>query len=287
MIALPLLWGQAIALLATGQFSITWLALTLLFGAANQVHILYLNDYADEAVDKLNKNYWLSGGSRVIPEAQLSGEQLYKASFIALAVMLIIGLVAAYFGRVWMLPLTVAAGLLGWCYSLKPLRSSYRGFGEAHQAVCCGLLLPITGFYLQTGSLTDFAWLSTMPLMMIFFAGNIVTALLDTDADRQGRKRTFPVRHGEKSARKSALAILLSAYLVGLVIAASTHISISLSCLVFLPALGLLAYSMYTGLLESADSSNRESCKRFVALTTTSQIWVIALWVSAIFWQAI
>lgn len=284
MIALPLLWGQAMAFSITGQFEWTWLVFTLIFGAACQVHILYLNDFADEQVDKLNSNYWLSGGSRVIPDGELSGQQLYRASFVALAAMLALALLAAYFERIWMLPLAAAAGLLGWGYSLKPMQSSYRGFGEIHQAICCGLLLPLTAFYLQAGSLAAFPWLAVIPLMLMFFAGNIVTALLDTTADKLGGKLTYPVRHGEDKARRDALLILAAAYLGSVLLTAG---SISWSTLaIFAPAIGLLLYSISTGLVVSADSANREQCKRFVILTSASQVWVITVWLGILFWQA-
>lgn len=284
MIGLPLLWGQAVAFSVTGQFEWAWLVFILVFGAACQVHILYLNDFADEEVDKLNRNYWLSGGSRVIPDGQLSGQQLYRASFIALATMLLLGLLAAYFERIWMLPLAAAAALLGWGYSLKPIQSSYRGRGEIHQAICCGLLLPITAFYLQSGSFVAFPWFAVTPLMLMFFAGNIITALLDTTADKLGGKLTYPVRHGEHKARKDALLILAAAYLVGLLLAAA---SITWSALaIFAPGLGLLLYSMHKGLLATADSTNREQCKRFVILASASQVWVITLWIGILFWQA-
>lgn len=286
MILLPLFWGQAMALMYTQQFEWSWFWTIALFGAANQVHILYLNDYADEAVDQINQNYWLSGGSRVIPEGQLSGQQLFHASFIALAIMLLLGIVATFFDRGWLLPLAVAAGLLGWSYSLKPFQSSYRGWGEIHQAVCCGLLLPISGYYIQAGSLSAFPWLATVPLMMIFFAGNIITALHDTDADRQGGKRTFPVRYGEPAARKTALALLSVAYLCGWVVAATIGKNALLASVIFLPGMGLAAHCMYTGLLASADSSDHQLCKRFVLLTTASQAWVLSGWVGSIFWLA-
>jgi 1,4-dihydroxy-2-naphthoate octaprenyltransferase len=198
--------------------------------------------------------------------------------------MLILGLVAAYFGRVWMLPLAVAAGLLGWSYSLKPLQSSYRGIGEIHQAICCGLLLPLTAYYMQAGSLLAFPWLAMIPLAMMFFAGNIITALLDTPADRVGGKLTYPVRHGERKARRDALLILALAYVGGLLLTSSAITWFSL--IIFAPSIGLLLYSMRRGLLATADSDNREQCKRFVILTSASQVWVITLWIGTTLWQA-
>jgi 1,4-dihydroxy-2-naphthoate octaprenyltransferase len=287
MIGLPLLWGQALALFTTQKFEWHWFWLILVFGAACQIHILYLNDYADEAVDNLNKNYWLSGGSRVIPDGLLNGKQLYKASFVALGIMLLLALVAAYFGRLWMLPLAALVGLLGWGYSLRPLQSSYRGFGELHQAIGCGLLLPVTAYYLQSGDLTLFPWLAVLPIMMLFYAGNIVTALLDTPADTLCGKRTYPVRHGETKARKSALLILATAYISGFIVTATSQSMAWSTVLIFLPSMGLLLYSMYTGLLSTADSANRVQCKRFVILTSASQVWVMTLWTGAIFWRAI
>ncbi len=283
MIALPLLWGQALALVHSGEFSWPWFFVIHAFGLLCQLFILYLNDYADEAVDRLNNSYWLSGGSRVLPDGKLTGRQLYRAAFIALLAMLILALAIAGFGRPWMLALTTVAAFAAYSYSVKPIQTSYRGYGELHQALSCGVLLPVIAFYLQSGSLAGFPWSLLICTFLIFFAGNIITALADTPSDSLGGKRTYPVRHGETKARKHALILLSIAYTVGLLLISNISLSIGVALFICAPAIAVLLYIVQTHLWQQANIQNPTLCKRFIALTTASQLWLITTWTAALF----
>lgn len=283
MIALPLLWGQALALLANGDFQWSWFLVVQFFGLLCQVYILYLNDYADEAVDRLNDSYWLSGGSRVVPDGQLTGQQLYRASFIALLAMLVLALVSALYHRPWMLALTLIAAFGAASYSLKPIQTSYRGYGELHQALSCGVLLPVIGFYMQSGSLAEFPWALLICTFLIFYAGNIITALADTPSDSAGGKRTYPVRHGEKKARKHALILLSIAYTTALLIISNKSLSAGAALFICAPAIAALLYIVQTQLWQQANINNPALCRRFIALTTASQAWIMTTWTVALF----
>ena len=287
MIALPLLWGQALALLITQQFDWLWFGIIHLFGVLCQVYALYLNDYADEPLDRQNQSYWLSGGSRVIPEGHLTGRQLYTASFIALFGLLLISATGYALDRVWMPVLAGLAVALGWTYSLGPIKASYRGYGELHQAISCGLFLPLLAFYLQAGTFAVFPWWLLLPVVLIFFAGNMITALPDTTSDRIGGKLSYAVRHSEKTARSHACILLLSAYLL-IVIVSSPWLAWQLTTLlVSCPAIGLVLYVYCSGLVRNADSSNHHLLKRFILSATASQIWAMLLWTILLFWRGL
>lgn len=285
MIALPLLWGQALALLLTGQFSASMLIVILCFGVFFQIYILYLNDFADEDIDRNNHTFWLSGGSRVIPDALLSGQSLFVGALIAMVILALISVGSGLMGRPWMFLLGALALFVGWTYSLRPIRSSYSGFGEMHQALSCGALLPLTAYYLQLGSLEALVWPLLIPGCLIFFAGNIITALLDSPSDRDGGKRTYAVRHGERRARRDAVLILGSAYVAVAVLSGPWMSGPWPSVLVSGPALALLIYVVSSGLLSDADVANRSACKRFVLISTLSQAWVLTTWTGLFFWQ--
>ncbi len=282
MIALPLLWGQALAFLISQQFSWAWLLVTVLFGALCQAYCLYLNDYADEYLDRLNQGYWLSGGSRVIPDGELTGQQLYRAAWLLVSLMLVLGLLVSFFGRPWILVLTGCAIGLGWSYSLPPIKSSYRGHGELHQAISCGITLPVIGFYLQTGTLGSLPWISLLPIAMIFFASNIITALPDENPDREGGKRSYPVRHGGAASMKHALALLIFAYILVFAISAFLLNAFVTGFWVTVPATGLLlaAYSQ-------TNRTSNEAPKAFMALTLGSQAWVMLAWTTLLFWAGL
>lgn len=285
MIAVPLLWGQALASINGHALAWHWFALLLLFGMACQVHILYLNDYADEAVDRLNTTYWLSGGSRVIPEGHLDGPQLLAGSFFALAIVVILSLISTAMGRPWMLLLGALSLIASWSYSLGPLRLSYRGHGELHQAISCGILLPLTAFYMQTGTLAHFPWPALAPMFLLFFAGNIITALPDRPSDEQGGKRSYPVRHGARRARRDAAILLALAYLLVPVVSAPWLSFWLTASLVSAPAILILLYSRAGNNPASSHGTNSTPERNFVLLATSSQVWMVMAWTLLLFAQ--
>ena len=288
MIALPLLWGQVVALLVSGRFEWSAFVAIHLFGVFCQIYILYLNDYADEAVDRKTSGTWLSGGSRVIPEGGLSGAQLFQAAFVALAGIVLLSLFcAAYLDRPWMLPLCALAAVAGWTYSLAPLKSSYRGTGEIHQALSCGVLLPLIAFYLQYGSLAPFPWPLLIPVYVIFYAGNLVTALPDVDADRRGGKLSFPVRHGEPRTVRLIGFLLLLAYLSAIALSRDWVSPFCMVVLVSGPALVLLALVAPTIRDPTRVTESMAGRLRFASITTASQAWMLTAWTCVLLWHGL
>ncbi|MEM6810093.1 MAG: UbiA family prenyltransferase, partial [Pseudomonadota bacterium] len=130
MIFVPLLLGQAFAFQAHGQFSATFFVFALAFGLLYQVHLLYTNDHVDAAIDATNAQYWLSGGSRVVPEGKLTEVQLLAGARVTLVVLAAFSVVLAVAVQRPLMPvLLLFAVALCWGYNRKPLQLSYRGFG--------------------------------------------------------------------------------------------------------------------------------------------------------------
>ena len=292
MIALPLLWGQGLALVSNAQFDWLWFAMIHLFGVGIQIYSLYLNDYADEATDRLNQSYWLSGGSRVIPDGQLSGRQLYFASLVVVFGLFLLSAVAYQYGRNAMPALTCLAAFLGWSYSLAPIKSSYQGYGELHQAISCGVVLPVIAFYMQSGSLANFPWLLLFPTGLLFFAGNIVTALPDQASDAQSNKQSYPVRHGHGQAQHDAIIMLVIAYALGVLLYAPWSDSWLGTFVIFAPAFLLLLPAQRAKQARAQDAikssvGSNDLDKRFILLLTLSQAWVMTLWTGWLFWDGV
>ena len=288
MIALPLLWGQAVALLVSDRFEWSAFIAIHLFGVLCQIYILYLNDYADEAVDRDADGTWLSGGSRVIPQGGLSGPQLFRAALLALTGAVIVSLVCAVLlDRPWTLALCALAAIAGWTYSLAPLKSSYRGTGEIHQALSCGVLLPLIAFYLQDGSLAGFPWLLLIPMCLLFYAGNLVTALPDVAADRRGGKLSFPVRHGEARTVRWVGLLLPLAYLSAIALSRDWISSFWMIVLVSGPALALLALVTPTIRDPTRVSESVAGRLRFASITTASQAWMLTTWTCVLLWHGL
>ncbi|MEM7613161.1 MAG: prenyltransferase [Pseudomonadota bacterium] len=281
MIFIPLVIGQAMAFGQQGQFSVFLWAHTLLFGVLYQVYLLYLNDYADQAVDRLNTQHWFSGGSRVLPDGKLAPRDLRVGANVALALM--IGLtvfLASIVDRPLMIAGIALAIALCWAYNLKPLQLSYRGYGEVLQGLGCGVLLPLIGFYMQQGTLAQFPWGALIPLYLVFHAGNIITALPDFPSDSKGGKRTYPVRHGEHRARSMALTLLTVAY--GSFVLANIRLPMNILAAVVVPSALVLIAIVLSGLHQGANTADFPRCKRFVTWTSVSQAWFLCAWSGAL-----
>ena len=143
-ILLPLLFGGGVYVWQTGTWSTHLLVLTFFYSILLQLYIVYANDYADEAVDKVNTTYNLfSGGSRVLVEEKLTRKELQQGILWTMALGIIVAFMSAMvYGRgLIILFLLISWGLL-WAYSYPPIQLSYRGGGEWLQAIGVGMVLP-------------------------------------------------------------------------------------------------------------------------------------------------
>lgn len=201
-----LLLGQALAF--NQGASLNWIIFSLvtLYGISMHLFIVYSNDYADYETDKINQSYTpFTGGSRVLVEGVLSERALYKASYMmlgaTLAFSVIISIVLTSF-----IPLILAVTgiLLMHAYSFKPIKLSYRGFGETLQMLGVGVVLPLMGYYAQFGSLQSLPVFIILLLLPAQFAMAISTSLPDEPSDRLSQKNTTVVH----------LGVVLSKYLM-------------------------------------------------------------------------
>jgi len=197
-ILLPLLFGQGLTVRQTGAWSTELFVLTICYSAFLQLYIVYANDYADEAVDRVNTTYNLfSGGSRVLVEHKLTRKELRRGILwtmgLGMMVALVSGIVYARFGIIFFL--LFSWGLL-WVYSYPPVQLSYWGGGEWLQAIGVGIVLPLTGYYFQAGNLEAFPWFILPFTLLLHFGAALVTTLPDEPSDKIGHKRTFAVRKG-------------------------------------------------------------------------------------------
>lgn len=274
-IALPLLLGQALAFAALGRFSVGFMYCAGVFGTLVQLVIVFANDFADRETDARNTTFSrFSGGSRVLPEGRIAPASLRRAALVMLALLGLFCGGLALAGRPWAPMFALATALLVWAYNHPPLRLSYRGHGELVQGVGVGVVLPLAGYYLQAGTLTGFGWHALVPLLLLGYTGNILTALPDAPSDRASGKRSYPVRRGEWVARRHALELLAMAAAMGSWVVPG--LSLLGTALAAAPTLGMAALAV--PLLGSADAENRSECERFVLLTAGAGHLLLLNW---------
>lgn len=276
----PLWLGQALAFAHTGSFALPTLYASHLWAVLLLLVIVFSNDYADRETDALNRTYnEFSGGSRVLPEGRLRPDDLRGAAWVALAGLVGLSAWLAFgAGRPWAPAFVAASALLVWAYNSPPLRLSYRGAGELVQGLGTGVVLPLLGFYLQAGDLAAFPGLALVPLFLLGFVGNVLTALPDVPSDRQSDKRTYPVRRGQWAARRHSLELTTMAALMGgLVVPGLGAVHVALLAA---PTLALVAACV--PLLGSADAEQRDECRRFLLLAGGAGHLQCVVWSAAL-----
>lgn len=273
-IAPPILFGVALGARAAGGLDWTMLGVALGFGVLDHLTIVFFNDVADVEADRgHDAPTFLSGGSRVLVEGALSPAQLLAGARLAAVLLVALSLAVAPV-RPWMPALALAALLLLWLYSGRPVRLSYRGGGAVLQGLGVGVVLPLVGFVSQVDGAPPS--LSLVPSFLLGLAGNLLTAMPDAEADRRADKRTLAAVRGPRvaawaAALSSALALVLGASLF----ARDATTSAWLTWLPMVPL--LLALSQ----LRTLDGSARARL-RFVVLALASGTLGLVAWTLAL-----
>jgi len=173
------------------------LGLAALLPTAASVH--YANEYADAETDALTDRTPFSGGSSALVESGLPWSLALRAAVAsgAVGVALLVAGAAPVGGRVLgAVPAAVLVGILlvGWQYSVGPLRLAWKGLGEVTNAVLGGVALPLYGFAVVTGGVTVVAALATLPFALVVFVNLLETQWPDRRADAAVGKRTLATR---------------------------------------------------------------------------------------------
>jgi 1,4-dihydroxy-2-naphthoate octaprenyltransferase len=262
-VAVPLIYGQALAYAVHGTFRWKLFLLVHLFGVFDCLLVVFGNDAVDWRADVKNRTFnRYSGGSRVVADALLTPFALAQASLISL---LGLGTTSVYFvfreGHAWMVVLAAISAHVFWVYGFPPFRLSYRGGGEILQGLGMGLVLPVVGFYGQANTLEGLRAANLVPAFFLAVACHLTVGLADTPSDAEAGKRTFSVRRGERSARSAGLVLIAVA---------------ALGTTLAVPSAGLVGSAVVAGvtcvvlffnvaLVSHADATDRALCERFVA----------------------
>jgi 1,4-dihydroxy-2-naphthoate octaprenyltransferase len=219
---------------ATVEPASVGIGLAALLPVAASVH--YVNEYADAETDALTDRTPFSGGSGALTETGLPRRLALRAAIASgtLGVTLIVWPVIPLGGE----PLsTVHAALLvgilvlGWQYSVGPLRLAWNGLGEVTNAVLGGVVLPLYGFAVVTGRVTLDAALATAPFAFVVLVNLLETQWPDRRADAAVGKRTLATRwspgrlraaYGLGSLAAAGSAVALAGRVIPVVVAAGT-----------------------------------------------------------------
>lgn len=159
---------------------------------AVSVHLI--NEYADYETDRLTRRTPFSGGSGALIETNIPRQFALHAAAIFAGIGLVLLAVAHPILPMVASVLLIGILILGWEYSVGPLRLAWRGLGEVTNAVLGGILLPVYGFALLAGEIIPEAVLAPLPFTLVVFVNLLETNWPDRHADAAVGKRTLATR---------------------------------------------------------------------------------------------
>jgi 1,4-dihydroxy-2-naphthoate octaprenyltransferase len=210
-------YGLGVAIAAYTGASIDWV--TYAWGQVivtlTQLMVHYSNDYFDLEADKANATptRW-SGGSRILPDGELSPRVALIAALGLLAAALLATAGLALVLQPGMLSIGVLLLAIGlsWFYSAPPIRLHSQGIGELSAALVLSILTPLAGFSLQSLSLDIILLGAVFPICFLQFNMLVGVALPDMEGDAQVGKKTLLVIVGRQKMRRAYLAAICLAY---------------------------------------------------------------------------
>jgi len=203
-IAVPVIFGGALAFYQTGNFN--WLTFVItLFGAIlAHAGANLANDYYDHKTsdDEINENVTpFSGGSRVIQNKIISPARMLTGAFVCWALALAAGIyLTIVTPGYWILILAVAGFIGGFFYTATRYAFAYNGIGELAILINFGVLPVMGSFYVQTGYFAWSAFWTSIPIGFLITAILYINQYPDYDADKAVKKNHLVVTFGKKKA---------------------------------------------------------------------------------------
>jgi len=213
--AVGVLLGMASVVGSGGSLDPLRAAVALLLALCAHAAANVLNDYYDalSGTDALNVDrlYPFTGGSRLIQNQVLTPAATRRFAHALLALVIIAGLWLAAVCGAGLLLVGLAGLLIGWAYSVPPLKLQSRGLGEL--AIIAGWLLVVVGSdYVQRGAFAFAPLASGLAFALLVANVLYINQFPDVKADAACGKRTLVVRLGVLTARWGYLLLALSAY---------------------------------------------------------------------------
>jgi len=157
------------------------------------ISIHYANEYADYEIDKLTIRTPYSGGSGALQDSGFDRSLALKGATVTLMLGIALALVSGYLGYLTVqgIGMLFLAVLLGWGYSMEPVKLAWRGWGELANAFLGAFLLPVYGYSVISLQVDRAIILALLPFALLAFVNLLATHWADRAADRVVGKITL------------------------------------------------------------------------------------------------
>ena len=189
-----LLYLLGAALAWTQGITIDWARLLLgqLLVTSIQLTTHYANEYYDYDVDAAigSARTPFSGGSGILVSGQLDRAVALHATQVCLVLALILIVVCGSLSSLmWIVGLL---GLLGgYFYSAPPLKLEGERLGRVNTAILTAVLVPLTGYVMQTNHFDPIVLIVCAPFVLIYIAMILTFEFPDYPADKAMGKRNY------------------------------------------------------------------------------------------------
>ncbi len=209
----PIVVGTCLAFSLQNEIKVSLLIFALLSALCIQIATNLFNDYID--FKKGSDTYSRIGPTRVSQSGLLAPKKVYYGAifFCFLAVLFSIPLV---FSGGW--PIIVIGFIslfMAYLYTGGPFALSYIGLGDLFVIIFFGIVAVSGMYYLHTGSINFKSIFSGLQIGILCASLIAINNLRDIEQDRLAKKKTIPVRYGEKIAKLEIIFNLLAPLVLG------------------------------------------------------------------------
>lgn len=193
-----------------------------------------VNDYYDfiRGSDKSGR----AGFKRALAEGEVSKQEMKRAIFIDLAIVVATGVWLVFCGRIVILLIGITAILFAWLYTATSHSLSYLGIADLFVFLYYGVVASSGTAYLMSGAFVPAAFYIGAVSGLISMCVLMINNLRDIEDDRRAGKKTLPVRFGKRAAE---LMMLVEIMLMP--VFAYLALGISPALLIVIPGLALFA----------------------------------------------
>ena len=162
-----------------------------------------------------------TGPIRVAAAGLVTPRQLEVAIALVIALAGVVGLWLTTIGGPVLLLVGVLAVIAALAYTGGPWAYGYRGLGEVFVFIFFGLVAVVGTAYLQAGHVEPLFWVAALPVGALTTAILVVNNLRDIPTDAAAGKRTLAVMLGVQRTRLEYAGLLLVAFVIPVVLAAT------------------------------------------------------------------
>ncbi|EGL83341.1 1,4-dihydroxy-2-naphthoate octaprenyltransferase [Caldalkalibacillus thermarum TA2.A1] len=220
---IPVLIGTALTLKVT---SINWtlFAAMLIASILIQAATNMFNEYYDYQRGLDTKESVGIGGA--IVREGVPPKVVLNLAIVLFAIAVLLGVYICLISSWWVALIGSISMAVGYLYTGGPYPLAYSPFGELAAGVFMGPVIILLAFYIQTGMVTLYSVLVSIPIAILVAAIMLANNIRDLDEDQAAGRRTLAILIGRKRAIQLLGAMFVFAYVWAVAMAVLTDASL-------------------------------------------------------------